>query len=180
MIASPRRRPFVRSRRRRAGLTLLELVVAGALTAGLTASLHVVLRGVTTATDQLRGEGDVLRHADQALRFVTRRCRQAVGVTTADADEIVLDLGGGDSVGFRRNGSVNDLQSDWTTGGVLETRTVAEHITNFAVNYYEADGVTVTTDPTAVQLIEITLTVDLPRDHDPGRTVSGRVWVRQW
>ena len=170
---------------RRCGLTLLELIVAAALMAGVTASLHVMLRGVASATDQLRGENDVLRHADAGLRFVTRRCRAAEGVKslTGNADgDFTLDLGGGETLRFFRG--VEDgrgvLRAHDSRHGEADARTAAEHVISFTPAFYEADGVTPTTDPARARVIDVTLTVDLPRDHAPGRTVRGRVWVRRW
>ena len=155
--------------------------MAGTLAAAVVGSLHAALVGVTAATDDLRGENDVLRHADQALRFVTRRCRQADGVTviTGNASgDFSISVGGGDTIRFFRFGEV--LQVHDTRDGEASPRTAAEHLTGFTPTFYEADGATVTTDPAEVALIDIALTVDLPRDHQPGRTVRGRVWVRRW
>lgn len=192
MTAPPRRRrPDRRARpdRRtrsavgRAGLTLLELVVAAALVAGVAASLHTVLRGVTVATDRLRGENDVLRHADAGLRFMTRRCRDAVGVREINTGDgsFTMDLAGGETLKFIMVGGptvfVMDMNDSRHADGV---RTFMDHVTAFTFEFYEADGVTLTTDPAAAQLVRISLTVDLPRDHQPARTVSSRVWVRQW
>lgn len=98
----------------------------------------------------------------------------------AAANAFVLNVGGGDQMGFRRSASGEDLQLDRIVSGVTETRTIADGVTSFAQTFYKADGVTVTTDPAAARLIDVTLTVDLPRDHAPGRTVRGRVWIRQW
>jgi hypothetical protein len=176
--ARPRSRRTVR---RRTGITLLELVVAAALMGGVTASMHVVLRGAREATDQLRGENDVLRHADAGLRFVTRQCRGAKGVAQINAanSSIHLDVGGGETVRLFLS-AAGDLRMDDSRIVPQQVRSVADHITAFIPTLYEADGVTATTDPTLAGLIDISLTVDLPRDHSPSRTVSGRVWVRRW
>jgi len=177
------RMPRGRSRRRsRTGLTLLELVVAAALMGGVTASLHMALRGVTQATDELRGENDVLRHADAGLRFLTRRCRAAEGIAqiggTAEPS-FHLDVGDGDTLRFYWDSGTSGLMMDDSRLGVGAVE-VARSVTSFSPTFYEADGVTVTTDPASVRLIDISLTVDLPRDAAAGRTVRGRVWVRQW
>ena len=162
-------------------MTLLELVVAGTLAAAVVGSLHAALVGVTAATDDLRGENDVLRHADHALRFVTRRCRRADGVAavTGGANgDFSLAVGGGETLRFYRVG--RELRADDSRIAAGSVRAVGEHLTSFTPTFYEADGATVTTDPAAAALIDIALTVDLPRDHQPGRTVRGRVWVRRW
>ena len=165
---------------RRRGVTLLEVVMAGTLAASLLATAHAVLRTVHAAAESLGREADVLHHADQALRFITRRCRGAARVTAIDP------------VGFPFRVAVDggELEfSHWAAEERVQFRdlrvgpdahTVADHVTGFAAAFYEADAVTPTTDPAAARLIEITLTVDLPRDHAPARTVSGRVWVRPW
>ena len=178
------RRPPRSSRpHRRFGLTLLEVVLAGTLTVAVVSALHVVLRGAHEAAASLHGEDDVLRQADAALRLMTRRCREAEGVLSVGptADEgFRLDVGGGEIVMFTRGGGGNELRLIDTRFADGLTRTVAENVTGLDTVIYEADGATVTTDPAAAGMIEITLTVDLPRDHAPARTVSGRVWVRRW
>ena len=171
-----------RRARRRVGLSLLELVFAAALLSGVTASLHMALRGAADATDQLRGEQDVLRHADAGLRFLTRRCREAEGVAqiggTAEPS-FHLDVGGGDTVRFFWDSGSGEVRMDDSRLGAGAVA-VAESVTGFTPTFYEPDGVTATTDPAAARLIDISLTVDLPRDVAAGRTVRGRVWVRQW
>ena len=157
--------------------------MAGTLAATLMATAHAVLRTVGETSDQLGREGDVLHHADQALRFMTRRCRGAAGVATINSvpvnSDFELDVGGGDTVRFSRWITDEKLQfRDTRVDG--NTYTAADHVTGLTAVFYEADATTVTTDPAAARLIELTLTVDLPRDHQPERTVSGRVWVRPW
>ena len=172
----------VSPRRGRRGVTLLELVMAGTLAATLMATAHAVLRSVQSASDQLGRENDVLHHADQALRFMTRRCREARGVAgifpghatgrvdlAVDGGTLRFDRAGvGDAMIFR------DTRVD--NGGFV----FAEYVTGFTPVFYAGDAVTPTADPAQARLIELTLTVDLPRDHLPERTVSGRVWVRPW
>ncbi|MFH5805318.1 hypothetical protein [Alienimonas sp. DA493] len=154
--------------------------MAGALAAGVAASLHLVIRGVGQSWEQLNGETDVLRTADAGLRFVTRRCRSAeavVQIGTANG-EFALRMPEGHTLRFERNpgdGAVLLYDSRDGTGRVL-----VEASTGFSATFYEADGVTATTVPEEAQMIDIVLTVDLPRDTNAGRTVRGRVWVRRW
>ncbi|QDT15829.1 PulJ/GspJ family protein [Alienimonas californiensis] len=167
-------------RLRRAGLTLLELVLAGALTAGMAASLHLVVRGVGTSWEQLNGETDALRAADGGLRFITRRCRSADAVAQIGAanGQFTVLAPEGHTLRFERNpgdGAVYLYDSRDGTGRIL-----VEGTTGFATTFYQSDGVTATTDPAEAQMIDIVLTVALPRDVNAGRTVRGRVWVRRW
>ena len=159
------------------------MTVAATLLAAVTASLHVVLRGVRQATTELNGETDVLRHADQALRFVTRRCREVDGVTaiSGGADgRFTLDVGGGHTATYHFDaGAGNLLCTDTRVAGFTDL-VVGEYVTGFTPTFYEADGATVTTDPAAAHMIDLALTVDLPRDTAAGRTVRGRVWLRRW
>ncbi|NNJ26268.1 PulJ/GspJ family protein [Alienimonas chondri] len=169
--------------RGRGGLTLLEIVVAAALMGGVTASLHMVLRGTVDATDQLRGENDALRHADAGIRFLTRRCREAEGVAQIGGttnESFHVDVGNGETVRYFREAGSNTLQmtDSRITDGISQT--IADGVTGFTPTFYMADGVTATTVPAEARLIDITLTVDLPRDAAAGRTVRGRVWVRRW
>ena len=179
-VPRPKRRGPSAARRRRSGLSLLELVVAGALLAGVTASLHVVLRGVGSAWEQLDGETQTLGMADDGLRFITRRCREAEGVTqiSGAADgQFTIAMPDGYTLQFHRWDVENVV---YVTDSRSVSRNLVESATGFAPIFYEADGTTVTTDPAEARLIDIALTVDLPRDHAPGRTVRGRVWVRRW
>ena len=178
--ATPARRPPARRPPARRGVSLLELVVAGSLAAALTSSLHVVLRGARAASEQLHGERDALRQADSALRFVTRRCRAARGVAAIGGGTdggFTLDDGDGTLRFFRSGGQVRVVDSRWANPVAVN---FAAGVTGFAAVFYKSDGATVTADPAAAALIDVTLTVDLPRDHAPGRTVNGRVWVRPW
>ena len=167
--------------RRRRGVTLLELVLAGTLTAAVTGGLHVAVRGMTAATAQLSGEDVALRHADAGLRFIVRRCRESRGVASVDAAgaELRLAVDGGTLTFFPTNGG-RSLNVRDSRAGAGNNRTLMDDLASFTPAFYAADGVTPTADPAAVRVIEITLTVDLPRDHAAGRTVSSRVWVRPW
>ena len=178
MTRPPRRPPAAR----RAGVTLLELVLAGTLAAAVTGSLHVALRGVRTAAVELSGETNALRRADAALRFVVRRCREARAVTAVDAaaPEFTLTLADGRTGRFFLPAGYGGRVLNFAVPGAGGNRTVSDGLSSFAPAFYLADAVTPTTDPALVRVIEITLAVDLPRDHAPGRTVSSRVWVRRW
>ena len=176
----PKRRGSAAARARRGGLSLLELVVAGALLAGVTASLHVVLRGMRTTWEQMDGETQTLGMADDGLRFITRRCREAEAVTQitgAPDGQFVIAMPDGYTLQFHRWDVTNIV---YVTDSRTVSRNLVESATGFTPTFYEADGTTVTTDPAKARLIDIALTVDLPRDHAPGRTVRGRVWVRRW
>ena len=163
-------------------MTLLEIVLAGTLAAALTGSLHVVLIGCGTAAAELSGEQDALRQADNTLRFLVRRCREAEAVTAIDGDGrgFTIAVGGGETLGFRLVDFMAGVVLNVFDSAAGTNRTLNDRVTSFAPRFYEADAVTPTADPAAARVIEITLTVDLPRDHAPGRTVSSRVWVRRW
>ena len=182
---APRRPPAAPPRCRRAGVTLLELVIAGSLLAAVTASLHVVVRGTRVAWDQLDGEAQRLAQVDDGLRFMVRRCREAdrlVPSAGGARGQFTLAMPGGHTLRFHR-GVTEDIvhvTDSRNAADPIPARELIESVDEFAPTFFEANGVTVTADPAAARSIDISLTVALPRDVNAVRTVRSRVWLRRW
>lgn len=162
----------------RRGVTLLEVLTAVSLSATMMTSSFVVIRSSYAAW--LAHEADMDRSANAAavLRHFVQHARQGVGVSTITP---AADQSGALTV-VRADGST--LKWDHAGTGVTlsvngdAAQPVADDIEALSFVGYEADGVTATTNPSAVQAVRVAATVQKPAGG--ARTVSTFMWVRSW
>ncbi|MBX7168050.1 MAG: prepilin-type N-terminal cleavage/methylation domain-containing protein [Pirellulales bacterium] len=168
-----------RTKSRRGGFTLLELVVTAALAATLGASVFVLLRTSQSAWEAHHSDLERLEGAHAAIRHLVRNIRQATAVKNIskadDADgSLSLLMPSGEIYVWQHTGTqilfgLNDASS-----------LLAENIQALYFTCYTADGVTLTTDVGAVQCVDCVATVQLANTAGTLRTVRCRAWRRSW
>lgn len=164
---------------RRCAFSLLELLAAATITATLMVSSMVVIRSSYAAWQAHEGDFTAASSADAVLRHIMRAVRQSEGVTamTDSSDttgrlDLVVD---GTALYWEHTGT-----SDGYVVYNSPTSIVASAIDSLIFTGYRADGVTVTTDPSEIQLIHCTVSVTMPRGGGQTRTVSCMAWLRSW
>lgn len=159
---------------RRRGLSLLELIIATAMLGMIMATVTLVIRTSRVGWEAHEADYTRIEAAHATLRHIVRDVRQADGVAAIAANRLTLDMPNGDRVVWEHSGTTVNY------GITTPTSLLADQITSVTFTGKEADGSTTTTTPSDVQCLEIDVTVTLPRDTNPTRTVSSMVWVRSW
>ena len=167
--------------KRRCGLTLLELIIASAMTAMVVTSVAMLLRGANQAWQAVDADHARLDAAGATLRHIVRSIRQASSVVAispaADTSgSLSLLMPGGQSVVWDHDGATQNVNY----GPTSATSLLAENITELSFTGYRADGVTVSVVPAEVQLVRCQVKVQLPRANGGDRTVSCMAWIRSW
>ncbi len=147
--------------------------------AALMTSGGVLLRTTQSVWEAHQEDHQELEAAQKLVRHLVRRIRQSDGVVAiSDASDTT--------------GSVTLLMPDgnnyiWSHSGTtvmygIDTPTnfLARDIDALWFVAYEADGITTTTEPAAVQSIECFTTITLPHGAGQARTIRGRAWRRTW
>ncbi len=162
--------------------SLLELTFATAILATVMASVVVVVRTSHAAWELHERDAARLANVHALLRHIVREVRQADSVTAITAPSnaagsLSILTASGETQTWTRlnNDAVTLTRSD--SGGADD---IAEFITALTFTGYEADGVTQTTDPDAVQVVECRASTELQHDVVETRTVSSRVLIRSW
>lgn len=162
----------------RRGVTLLEVMTAATLSATLMASSFVVLRSSHAAWLAHETDMNAAGEAAGVLRHFLQQTRQAAGVNaisaaadTSGALTILRD--DGTTLTWEHSGSAVTVQED---GGAAEP--LADGILSLRFEGIEADGSTLTNEPSDVHAIRASVTVDAPTGGV--RTVSTYTWVRSW
>jgi prepilin-type N-terminal cleavage/methylation domain-containing protein len=161
----------------RRAMTLIELLVASALTAViLTSSFMLVGTGHAAWTAQ-QADYVPLASAHAAVRHVVRHVRQARAVAALDpAGSLSLLMPSGQTLVWQY-----DSAGDRVLFGVGSADDLlAEQITDLTLTGYEADGVTLATDVSEVHLIRCDAQVVLPRGAGATQTISSWAWMRSW
>jgi len=165
----------------RSGLSLLEMMVATAIMATLMGSVVVLVRGSHAAWNAYEEDFAITENAYGVLRHFTRQLRQATVIT-----DISLPTNNSGNLSFLT--TINETKI-WDHDGALSqitfsdgtnTQVLARDIDQLTFNYFEADGVTPTTELEDIQVILCTVQVTLPRGAGETRTVSTRAWLRSW
>jgi hypothetical protein len=165
----------------RAGLSLLELVIACSLLATLMVAVGVVLRTSRQAWEAHEGDYVRLEALHATVRHIVRQARQADAVTEISAagdpsGRLGLQMPDGTVFVWDHDAITNRVNCGLTT----PTDLLAENITSLRFTGYEADGVTPTTAPGTVQNILVEAGTQLPRETGGARTISSWVWIRSW
>lgn len=172
------------ARRRRRGVTLLELVIASSMLAVIMTSLSMVMRTARVAWEANDNDYAALHHGQTVARHFVRQAREARSVKrlTNGGDNISLQLRDGsqltwDHVG-NSGGNTDVVLLSFSTSG--QQIPLAYNIRNLSFTGYEADGKTVATDVDDIRLVQVNVTVVLPRGSNPQQTFSSKVWIRSW
>jgi type II secretory pathway pseudopilin PulG len=167
-------------KRRRSGLSLLEMMAATAIMATVTASIVVVMNTGYAVWNAQEADIDVLENGYGVLRHFVRQMRQAAAVTaiTASGDtqgNLSFVTPGGATCTWARNSSSDVYYNNGTSNQLL-----AKGITSLSFTGYKADGVTATTTVTDIQVVQCQVQIVLPRGAGVTRTLTTRAWIRTW
>lgn len=172
---------MMKSRPKRRGLTLLELIIASSMMTVVVTSVAVLLRGANQAWQAVDADHARLNAAAATLRHIVRNVRQASSVVAISP---AADVSGGLSVALPSGQTVvwdHDAATQFVNyGPTSATSLLAEGITELSFTGYRADGVTVTAVPAEVQLVRCQVKVQLPRETGGERSLSSVAWVRCW
>lgn len=180
-----RGRGHIRSRwRNRKGVSLLELVIAGSMLAGVMTGLSFVMRTARQSWDTIDSEYAVLQQMQAVARHFVRTAREANGVSTiaSDGSGITLSLPDDQTASWnwtpRRNGRQGVVihRSPLNPSGAI----LAGEIDSLQFTGFTGDGVTATTATDDIQVVQITIAVTVPRSAVPQRTIQSKVWIRSW
>lgn len=167
--------------KRRAGMSLLELILATTLLSTLVAATGIVLRTGHAAWEANNADAVRIASANAVLRHVARRVRQAQAVTNISS---VGDASGTLSLSMPTLETYvwdHDDVGDLVSFGVSTADSVlAEEITELSFTGYEADGVTQTAVADDIHSVKCQVSVQLPRDTGGARSVSCMAWLRSW
>jgi hypothetical protein len=165
-------------------VTLLELLIASSMLAVILTSLSLVLRTARTAWEANDNDYGALHHGHTVARHFVRQAREARMVSSlpSSGDAITLEMHDGSQHTWSHVSSSGELADVVfltlsTTGRQIP---LAYNIRDLSFTGYEADGVSLATEVDDVRLVEIRVTVVLPRGAQPQQTVSSRVWIRAW
>ena len=171
----------MRVKRKRHGLSLLELVIASSMLAVVMTTISVVMR--TTRLGWEAHEADYLRieAAHATLRHIVREIRHADAVTeisarTDTSGRLGLLLPNGDTRIWD-----HDAGTDIVSCGIgAPDNILAVDITGLTFVGFRADAATFANNADEVQCLRIDLDFQLPRETGGARTVSSWAWVRSW
>ncbi|HEX6962387.1 MAG TPA: prepilin-type N-terminal cleavage/methylation domain-containing protein [Lacipirellula sp.] len=171
-----------RTKRRRSGFSLVEVIAAAAIMATLTTASFALVR---TANDAWRRHRDDMLQRGQAistLQHVVRRVRQAreVAAISPNADMsgyLTLQMADGTLAMWDHNGGTGEM----LYGTSAPTNLLAEGIT--AANFVglTANGLSTTTDISKIHAVRCTVEYTLSRPMGSvTETVSNLAWLRSW
>ena len=166
---------------RRAGTTLLELILATTLMTGMVTATAVVLRTGHVAWEANRADAALISAGNATARHVVRRVRQAEAVISISDPG---DASGSLSV-LMPSGETMVWSHDDTAGQVMygvgsADSLLGQDISTLSFVGYRADGTTQTTVAAEIQSIKCRVSVELPRTSGGTRTVSCWAWLRAW
>jgi len=168
-------------RRKRSGMTLLELLLATAMMTTVLTAVAVLLRGAHASWTAQQQDTEQLMALHATVRHIVRHTRQATAVTALSAaDEaagtLSVEMPGGETYVWSRSSGTNQVLFGIGTADQL----LAENITALNFTGYKADAVTETTDPGEIHGVECRAQISLPRDAGGQRSVACWVWLRSW
>ncbi|MBC8352932.1 MAG: prepilin-type N-terminal cleavage/methylation domain-containing protein [Planctomycetes bacterium] len=168
-------------KRKRQGLSLLELIIASSMLAMLLASISVVIRAGRESWEAHEGDYVRVEAAHSVLRHIVRQIRAAEAVT-----EITVATNNSGRLGLRMpNGEIHLWAHDSTNnlvnyGVATPNNLLAPEITGLRFTGRRADGTTAAATAADVQCLEIEVTIQLPRETNGQRIVTSWAWVRSW
>ncbi|HBE72084.1 MAG TPA: hypothetical protein DDW52_28435 [Planctomycetaceae bacterium] len=185
------------ARAKRSGLTLLELIIASAMIAVVMTSVSLVLRTARTSWEASDGDYSAMHHAMTVARHFVRQCREGrmVHHIGSAGESVTVQTSNGEILRWEYEASSSSvslvyLQPTITVPlgttipvsamNVVDRVPLAYQISDLSFVGYEADGVTTTSTPEDMQLLEIRLSVPTPSKSDPTTAFSSQVWIRSW
>lgn len=141
----------------RAGMSLIELLTAAAISASLMTASLIVVRSSYESWRLVDSEAEAAEHAYAAVRHVVRSCRQAQGVlqvsgsSTANG-QLKLATVDGDTVRYQHV-ATGEVEY-WHTAAAVKT-TLARGLTELRFTGLSADGVTEATSPDKVRTVRV-------------------------
>ena len=163
---------------------MLELVVVGSMLAGVMTGLSLVMRTARQSWDVIDTDYAVLHQMQAVSRHFVRAARESNGVAAikADGSGITLTTTNGSTLNWQwmaqhsgAEGVILVSQSLPPSQNVLAERIDSIHFVGFG-----ADGVTPTSIVDDIQVVQVSVTVTLPRSATATRTIVSKVWVRSW
>ena len=166
---------------RRAGTTLLELILATTLLTGMVVAMAVVLRTGHLAWRANQADAERISSATGTLRHIVRRVRQAEAVVAisnpSDASGSLSVLTpSGQTLVWSHDDSTRQVFFGVGTADSL----LGQEISTLSFTGHQADGTTQTTVIDEIQSVKCHLTVELPRKTNGTRSVSCWAWLRAW
>ncbi|MEQ8846335.1 hypothetical protein [Botrimarina sp.] len=170
--------PTAATRRRRRGVTLLEVTLALSMCAAVMTSSFVVLRSSGAAWRVHDAELRTSGQAAALLRHLVQHVRQCPSVTAVSG----ADDPSGSLTVLRADGAT--LTWDHAAAGVTLSlngaapQPLADEIQTLRFEGLAADGATPAADPSEVRLVRASATVARPSGAT--RTLSTHIWLRSW
>lgn len=163
-----------------AAFSMLELIVATAMLTTVMTSVVVLVRTSYTAWELHEQDLERMENAYATLRHIVRNARQAESVVAISdpsdiTGQLTLLMPSGESRIWQRQ------EDDIVYYGIgSATDPLATFINELTFIGYQADGVTQTTIPDKVQLIECRVKTVLPHCAGEDRIVRCKAWLRSW
>jgi type II secretory pathway pseudopilin PulG len=165
----------------RCGLSLLEMMVATAMMATLMASVVVVMRSGYAVWNAQEADIDVLENGYGVLRHFVQQMRQADSVTAISLpSDTTGDLSFLSATGVTRTWTHNGGPEQVYFNNGTSNHLLANSIDALTFIGYEADGVTQTTVPDDIQVVQCAVQVTLLHGAGVTRTLTSRAWIRSW
>ena len=165
----------------RHAMTLLEVIMATTLLATFATAVGLVLRTGHTAWSAHEADTAQLEAAHATARHVIRQIRQASAVVAispagSSSGSLSLLMPGGQTYVWSHNATTNEVYF----GVGSATDLLAAGISGLSFTAYQVDGTTPTAVPAQIRSIVCSVSVNLPRQVNPSRSVSSRGWIRAW
>jgi prepilin-type N-terminal cleavage/methylation domain-containing protein len=168
------------AKKRRRGLSLLEMMAATAIMAMITTSVVVVMRSGYAVWNAQESDIDVLENGYGVLRHFFTQMRQATSVTAITASNNTQgSLSFTTSTGVTRTWARDSSSNVYFNNGTLN-QLLAKNINSLTFTGYKADGITATTTVSDIQVVQCQVQITLPRGAGVIRTLTCRAWVRSW
>ncbi|MEQ8211071.1 MAG: prepilin-type N-terminal cleavage/methylation domain-containing protein [Lacipirellulaceae bacterium] len=164
------------------GFSLLELSIAMAMMAALSAASMVLLRTSQNAWNRHRDDHERSQSASAALRHIVRNARQSVAVTaitspTNNSGSLSLQRSDGAILVWNHDGVNDQVNYGITTASSL----LSNYITALTFTGYKADGISTTEDVDLIHIVECTVTYELDRPTGTtAKQLTSRAWLRSW
>ncbi len=163
----------------RSGLSLLELVLALGMMSLLMTPVVGLLKTSHSIWEAYESDHTRLDSLQATTRHLVRHLRdtdQIVSLSPSDstAGAISARQAAGPTETWWRVGNQVWYRRDGTSG------LLADDITELTFVGFEKDGITPTTVPSRVRIVEVTAKVQLDRENHGEKTSRCRVWLRPW
>ena len=177
-------RPAVRKRAKtRFGISMLEVVIAGSMLAGVMGSLSVVMRTARQSWTINDDEAESLHQLHTVVRHFVRAAREArkVVVIQPNGSAITLEMRDGSTHTWAWKNAHQGMSKVVTAKSSLSgsENVAAQNIRTFQFVGFDADGITTTALPDDIRLIAVTAVSDLDGTAAQ-RQVHSKVWLRSW